>query len=174
MSKACVTGCVSFPRQKVVIMSNIYDEFELDLDAKNVTGTWVEIREGIRIKTRHLGCPESKKLLKRLRAPYEKKGRNALKLTEEISTKIAVQAICRTAIQDWEGFTDRKGKILKFSVDAALEILRDPAMEALTNEVIFCVTELEVFNKKELEDAEKTLKKSSAGGSNGVAKNSKK
>lgn len=155
-------------------MSNIYDIYEVDLDAKNVNGTWVEIGEGIKIKTRHLGCPDSKKLLKRLRAPYEKKGRNSLKLTEEISTKIAVQAICRTAIQDWEGFTDRKGKILKFSVEAALEILLNPAMEALTNEIIYAVTELEVFNKKELDDAEKNLKKSSAGGSNGVAKNSKK
>ena len=144
-------------------VQNIYDIYELDMKARDETGLWVVIREGLEILIKAFDNPDTREYLKGLleqeqRKPeYRGKGK---KISDEVLGKINIKAICNTVILDWKGFTNRKGEEIPFSPAAALVLLEDEAMQNLTKEIIFIIGEDSTFNKKALAEETEALKKS--------------
>lgn len=84
-------------------------------------GVWVDYRDGSRVKICRLGNPRYQRMLDAKRKPYarlERQGRT----NSEIETRILCETMAHTILVDWEGF-ERGGKTLKYSADAAFELL---------------------------------------------------
>lgn len=98
-------------------------------ETKEVEGVWSELGDGARIKVARIGNPEWLKQRRAFEAPH----RDALAagaLPQELSEQIAVKAMARSILVDWEGIYEG-AKPVKYSVADAERLLAIKDFRAL-------------------------------------------
>lgn len=133
-----------------------------DLD-KEMSGEWVDIPEwpGVRLQVRSINNKNFQnareqrisKLIKDLgRSPY----------SSETGPHIAKLA-ATFLLLGWEGICDDDGKAIDYTPQKAMDLLSDPAMRALTEQVIWAATRVGSKDAEFTVDAAKNSPAPSAG-----------
>lgn len=97
-------------------------KFATDLTLEE-EGVWVDIGEGAKVKVARIGNPKYRARLRELQKPYRRQIRLDT-LPEDLNDEIVIRAIADTILLDWSGIEDDKGKAIKYSKDAAFELLK--------------------------------------------------
>jgi hypothetical protein len=102
---------------------SIFDVFETDISAEE-EGRWFDGfgAEGIRIKLRRLSSRKAMAVRQRLARRYRSSAKNGV-LPQDIQDTILRTTVAEGCFVDWEGINDRSGKPIKFSPEAALELM---------------------------------------------------
>lgn len=97
----------------------------LKVDQKKAEeGVWFEISEKTRIKLARIGALSYKKEVERLMKPYAHQRLHNKSIPLEIREDLAIQALAKTIILDWEGFTE-DGNPYPYSYENAIKLLRE-------------------------------------------------
>lgn len=126
---------------------SIYDIFEtkpLDEDGK-----WFELGPAEKIKLRYMGSEAAKRAYENLMRPFAARQKLGLDLTDEESKKVNIAFLSETLIMDWQGFTDREGKEIKFTPAAAAALCE--ALPRLTALILRIATDESNFEKELVE-----------------------
>jgi len=101
-------------------------------------GKWfpLALMDGVHVKVARAGNPSYKKALKRLYKPYTQKLRKNQDISSEIEDRIQLDLIVQTLLKDWKGMPGEKGAEVKYSSDLARELLADPELKELREEII--------------------------------------
>lgn len=117
-------------------------------------GVWHEIGEGAKVLVARNGNKNHTEELKRLMAPYRRQIQLG-KLPDEVYKKISIEAMARTILLDWSGFEDDTGKELKYSFEAASDLLT--RLNDFRNVITSFSDEMDAYQQVAEEDAEKNL-----------------
>jgi hypothetical protein len=85
-------------------------------------GVWHEIGDGAKVLVARNNNKNHAEELKRLIAPYRRQIQMN-KLPDEVYKKISIEAMAKTILLGWVGFEDDNGKELKYSIEAATDLL---------------------------------------------------
>lgn len=127
-------------------------------------GVWHNIGGKNQIKVARLNNPKFRALYKRLTKPYERQLRQGT-LSDEKETEILCKCLAETILLDWELTLDKKP--LPYSKENALKLLSDETLSDFRDAVVDCAKDAEQYREDSLEEAEKNLKRGSAGKSSG-------
>jgi hypothetical protein len=114
-------------------------------------GTWVDYRDGSRIKVARIGNPNFVRSYNAKMKPHRRKQRDGT-LDDELESRLLCEAVAESVLLDWEGFTEN-GKTLKYTTQKAYDLLR--LLIDFRNEVVEIASTEEVFHAEAIEDAEK-------------------
>tara|TARA_R110000751_G_scaffold10671_3_gene38654 strand:- start:2754 stop:3149 length:396 start_codon:yes stop_codon:yes gene_type:complete len=114
-------------------------------------GTWVDYRDGSKIKVARIGNPNFTRNHTAKLKPYRRKQR-AGDLDDALETRLLCEVISETVLLDWEGF-DNNGKPFKYTKSAAFDLLQKHI--DFRNEVVEIASTEEVFHQELAEDSEK-------------------
>ncbi len=148
-------------------MTNLYELLETDSNAEE-EGIWVEISDGVRIKIASTDSKRYREKVIQLLKPYRKILQAGGRIPDNKQEQIAIDSIVDGLLLDWDGVTDRKGKVLDFSRDNALKVVTE--LKKFRELIAEIAGEAETFNKQALRDAAKNSATPSAGSSSGAAK----
>lgn len=129
---------------------SLYDLYATDPDLEK-GGVILNYGEGVRIKIARAGGAnmEFAKTLERHMRPYRKRLDTGT-LDEKVASDIFVHVFAEAVVKDWEGVTDRAGKVLKFTVDNCVTLFKDlPDLFADVREAAATVSN---FRDAEVED----------------------
>ena len=120
-------------------------------------GKWFELAliDGVKVKVARAGNPNYKKALKRLYKPYTQKLRKGQDIAQEIEDRIQIDLLIQTLLKDWSGMPGEKGAEIAYSEDLARELLTDPELKELKDEIIGFSEEFEKFQEAVDEELEK-------------------
>ena len=114
-------------------------------------GTWVDYRDGSRIKIARIGNPNFTRSQDAMFKAHRKKQR-AGNLESELETSLLCQVIAKTVLLDWEGF-EQGGKPFKYSQERAANLLNQSI--DFRNDVVEYASTEEIFHREIVEDSEK-------------------
>lgn len=118
---------------------------DLDLEEK---GVWVEIGDGGSLLIARIGNPKYNEHVRRTAKPYKRQVRQGT-MDEKLSAKLLNESMANTILLDWKGIEDDKGKPIKYTVEAAGQLLNDlKDFRALVFEL---ATEQQTFRRQEME-----------------------
>jgi len=143
---------------------SIYEAYGVDLN-KESEGVWEDLAflSGARVKIARFGNPESTKMMRRLRKPYEKALRAGRDLPDDKQEQILNQVIAKTIWLDWEGInvSNEKGEIvhLPFSIENALKLLEDDRLKDLRDEIGTMSRAADLFKAQSDDEAIENVKK---------------
>lgn len=132
--------------KKGIPLSKIYKS---NVKAEN-EGIWVELQEGIEVKIRSAQSLHAAKVYKELIAPYKKKAQRG-NLPESVTREINAMHLAKGILVDWKGFYGEDEKEIPFSVQAAYDLLIDPAYTDLLLDISEAATAREAFRAEEEE-----------------------
>lgn len=120
-------------------------------------GAWFPLAliEGVMVKVARAGNPQYKKALKRLYKPYTKQLRRGKDIAQEIEDRIQTDLLVQTLLKDWSGMPGEKGADVAYSEEIAKELLADPELKELREEILGFTEEFEAFQNELDEDLEK-------------------
>lgn len=105
-------------------MLDLRKRYQTDLKAEE-EGVWVPLEDNGRIKVARQGNKRHAQFLTEAMAPYRSiLGVPGAKLSDELATKISIEAMAKTILLDWDGIA-QDGQELPYSVEAAISILTD-------------------------------------------------
>jgi hypothetical protein len=123
--------------------------FATDLDAEE-NGVWVDIGDGGQLLVARLGNPKYQKFLREISKPFKSSIRRKT-ISEDKSDELMLKAFSNTILLDWKGIEDDKGKAIKYTPDAAYQLLHD--LKDFRNLVTELATEQQVFRLEENTEA---------------------
>jgi len=97
-------------------------QFATDLDLEE-NGVWVDIGDGGQLLVARMGNPNYTRVVRELSKPYRSRIRKGT-MPDEISDEILFKAMSQTILLGWSGIEDDKGKEIKYSSDAAYDLLK--------------------------------------------------
>lgn len=127
---------------------SIYDIFESKpLDEE---GKWFDLGPKERIRLRFMGSEAARRAHENLMRPYAQRQKLGLDLSDEESKKVNIEFLSKTLILDWEGFTDKDGKNIKYSPEAAATLCE--ALPRLTALILRIAMDETNFEKDLIEE----------------------
>jgi hypothetical protein len=105
----------------------VLNEVLIDEDART-GGKWIDVRDGLQIKTRCIDYKPYREAMKKLMKPYKAKLRAGGEVPEDVQTKMVIKAYVDHILIDWKGFNIKDkntGKIeaVPYSKEAAVKYL---------------------------------------------------
>ena len=131
-------------------------------------GQWVDVGGGLRIKVARIGNPDYEEEIRKLAKPFMRQMRLGTMNVEDME-KLAMKAVAKHVIQDWENLEDEQGKNIVFSKDKALELFEE--YRDFYNIVKEIAGEAEIFRSDEMEEGSGNSEGISAGASTGESTN---
>ncbi len=128
-----------------------------DLKAE-VEGKWFPLAmiDGVEVKVARGGNPNYKKALRRLYKPFERQIRRNKPISPVEEDRIQLELLVGTLLLDWRGMpSEVKGVEVPFSKEVARELLGDPELKELKDEVVGFSEEFEAFQIEDDEVLEK-------------------
>mgnify|MGYP007077654153 CR=1 FL=1 len=126
---------------------SIYDIFETKpLDEE---GKWFDLGPKEKIKLRFMGSEAARRAHENLMRPYTQRVKMGIELTDEEAKQVNIKFLSETLILDWQGFTDRDGKEIKFTPAAAATLCE--ALPRLTALILRIAMEENNFEKEMIE-----------------------
>lgn len=113
-------------------------------------GVFVDFGDGIQVKVARFDNKQSRDLRRKLEKPYRNILQRNRQLPPELEEKLAIQQIAEAVIKDWKGITDENGKEIKFTPEAAKEILTK--YPDFLNDVLTVSMERDLFRQEALEE----------------------
>ena len=95
--------------------------FATDLDLEE-NGVWVDIGQGASLLIARQGNPRYNEHVRKTCKPHSRQIRNQT-ISEELSNELLIASLAETILLDWKGLEDDKGKPIKYSKKAAIELL---------------------------------------------------
>lgn len=123
--------------------------FATDLDLEE-NGVWVDIGDGGQLLVARMGNPRYLEVVRRISRPHKNRIRTK-SINEELSDDILIQAMAEAILLDWKGLEDDKGKPIKYSKEAAYELMK--GMRDFRNLVVEIASEQAAFRREENEAA---------------------
>lgn len=120
--------------------------FATDLDLEE-NGVWVDIGDGGSLLIARLGNPRYTKAVREISKPHKALIRNKT-ISEDLSDELLLKAMAQAILLDWKGIEDDKGKEIKYSKDAAFQLLKD--LRDFRNLVTEICQEQAAFRRDEL------------------------
>lgn len=137
-------------------LTKIKKSYGTNLEAET-EGQWFDLAliDGVKVKVARIGNPNYKKTLKRLYKPYTKQLRRGKEISQNIEDRIQTDLLTKTLLKDWKGMPGEKGKEVPYSENTAAELLSDPELKELRDEILGFAEEFEAFQMELDEDLEK-------------------
>jgi len=137
-------------------LKKIKKSYGINLESET-EGKWFELAliDGVKVKVARAGNPNYKKALKRLYKPYSQKLRKGQDIAQEIEDRIQIDLLIQTLLKDWKGMPGEKGAEVAYSESLARELLADPELKELKDEIIGFSEEFEAFQEEMDEELEK-------------------
>lgn len=132
--------------------ASIYDFYDSDQD-RELNGVWVDIGPS-KFKIARSGganTPFKKYVAKKFK-PYQSAIANGT-MPPELADKLSREAFVETCLHGWESVTDRGGKAVEFSKEAAHKLLEE--LPNLFAELLKASDDLSRFQRQNQEDAAK-------------------
>jgi hypothetical protein len=128
----------------------------------SVEGKWfpMSMLEGVEVKVAKSGNPNYEKLAQKLYKPYQDQIRRRVSLSEGVTKRITTDLIVRTLLMDWRGMPGEDGEEVPFSKEVARELLDDPELKEIREEILGFADNFSAFQMEADEDLEKNLKAS--------------
>lgn len=106
-------------------MTNLYELFETDTKAE-IEGFWHPVTDTSSFKLARAGGANTKfiKMMESLTRPHRRKIDDG-SIDNELASDLMQEAFAQTVILDWKGVTDKGGKAIKFSPQAAHRLMQD-------------------------------------------------
>ena len=132
----------------------LYSAYESDPILEKA-GVWIVLAKDLEIKLASFGNDAHMEYLEKLQKPYKAQIRRDA-LPKHIDEDIHCRAMAKEVILDWrgEGWVDRDGKPLAYSVENAYTLLSDPKMKKLKADIIYLATNNETFRQMEEDKAD--------------------
>ncbi len=129
---------------------SLYDMYETDPDMEQ-GGVILNYGDGIRIKVARAGGSNANfvTVFERISRPYRKRLDSGT-LSEELAHELYIQVHAEAVVKDWEGVTDRDGKVMKFSVDNCVKLFKE--LPDLFADVREAANSISNYRLKEIED----------------------
>jgi hypothetical protein len=109
-------------------------EFDTDRDLE-INGVWVDLeKDGAQLLIARIGNPSYNRLLQEKIKPVKILMQQD-RLDIETQDDIMVEILARTILLDWKGFTDDKGKPVKYTPKRGEEMLRKRDFRKIVEEV---------------------------------------
>ena len=128
------------------------------IDPKSeVEGKWFPLAmiDGVKVKVARTSSPSYQKALEKKYKPFQKQMRKGATIAASIHEKISIELIAEELLKDWKGMPGQDGKEVSFSVDLAKELLSDPELKEIKNEISDFADEFEAFRTESDEALEK-------------------
>ncbi len=140
-------------------LKEIKKSYGTDLKAE-VEGQWFDLAliDGVKVKVARAGNPNYKKALKRLYKPYTKQLRRGKDIAQDVEDRIQLDLLLDTLLKDWAGMPGEDGKDVPYSKKVAKELLMDPELKELKEEILGFTEEFEAYQDASDEELEKNLK----------------
>jgi hypothetical protein len=134
---------------------------EITIDKEN-DGVWAPFK-GSEFLIASSGCNKFQRMFSKLQMPH-RKAIDRRKLDPEIQLDIMAKAMSSSLLLDWRNVCDNSGKDVKFTKEAAYNVLKSNS--EFRDFITEFSTEIENYISDEKEDLGKSVKKSSTGESN--------
>jgi hypothetical protein len=127
-----------------------------------VEGKWfpMSMLAGVEVKVAKSGNPNYEKLAQRLYKPYQDQIRRKVTLSEDVTKRITTDLIVKTLLMDWKGMPGEDGKEVPFSQEIARELLDDPELKEIREEILGFSDNFSAFQLEADAELEKNLKAS--------------
>jgi len=137
-------------------IKKIKESYGTDLEAE-VEGMWFELSliEGVKVKVARVNNPNYKKAFTRLYKPYLKQTMRKVGIDPVIQDRIQTDLLIDTLLKDWSGMPGENGRDIPYSKDLARELIVDPELKELRNEILGFAQEFEIYQKEVTEILEK-------------------
>ena len=124
---------------------------------KETEGRWhnLSMIDGAKIKVAKAGNPENEKLLRKLYKPYAQQIRRGKDLSKSVQDEIELKLLTKTILLDWEGIPDGEGGEIPYSEENAKELLSDPELKELKDEIHEASNDFAGFQAEMDEELEK-------------------
>lgn len=132
-------------------------DYGTDLKA-SVEGKWFPLAmiAGVQVLVARAGNPKYKRAMRRMYKPFERQIRRNKPISETEEDRIGLELLVTTLLLDWKGMpSDQEGKEMPYSTGVARELLGDPELNELRDEIIGFSEEFEAFKLEEDEEIEK-------------------
>ena len=103
---------------------DLYKSFETDKTKEN-DGARFELGEGAFVVLARWGNPQHLKAEEKARAPYRSLTLSGRPLPKDIAEQTTIKAMAEAVVLDWGGLKGRDGRLIPYSVEAAVELLTD-------------------------------------------------
>jgi hypothetical protein len=127
-------------------------------------GVWVDCGGDLRLKVARMGNPAYEEEIRKLAKPFMRQMRLGTMSMEDMEG-LAMKAVAKHIIQDWENLEDDSGEPIQFSKDKALELFNE--YRDFYNIVKEVASEAEIFRSDEMEEAAGNSEATCDGNSNG-------
>lgn len=133
-------------------------------------GVWVPIDTdgGAELKVARIGNRRYRETMARRLKPYRRAIR-AGTLDDSVTERITAEVLAETVLLDWRGL-ERDGQNLPYSASTAAELLKDAGYKDFRDLIVEMASDLENYRERDLEEAEKNSRTTSAGNSTGRGK----
>lgn len=140
----------------MIDLKKLKKSYGTDLKAE-LEGKWfpLALLDGVEVKVARAGNVKYKKALRRLYKPYTKTLRRGKDLSQEVEERIQTDLIVETLLIDWRGMPGDDGGEAPFSKEIAKELICDPELKELRDEIISFSEEFEAFQADQDEELEK-------------------
>ena len=140
--------------------------FNIEQLKSTTEGVWADCGGGLRIKVARMGNAAYEEELRKSAKPFMRQMRLGTMNVEDMEA-LAMKAIAKHIIQDWENLEDNDGKTIPFSHDKALELFREyHDFYSVVKEV---AGESEIFRTDEMEEAAGNSEATCDGNSTGAS-----
>ena len=144
------------------------NSLQLDLE-KEKDGVWIDIDTSTRLCIARMYNPKFNKLFERLAAPYKNAVKRGL-LSDDKANELMNKAVSKTILIGWEGLTSN-GTPLKYSADAAFDILSDKRYATFRQMILDIAEDEVVYRAEEIDETGKKSTTTSSGKTDGENKN---
>lgn len=139
----------------MIDLKKIKKSYAVDLKAET-QGKWfpLALMDGVKVKVARIGNPIYQKRMQELYRPYAKSFAMNIPIPDEVERKIQNKLLTQTLWLDWEGMPGEDGEDVPFSKELALELIEDPTLKELRDEVMAHAGEFRAFQAAEDKETE--------------------
>jgi hypothetical protein len=122
-----------------------------------VEGKWFSLSmlDGVEVKVAKSGNPNYEKMAQRLYKPYQDQIRRKITLSDSVTKRITTELLVNTLLMDWKGMPGEEGMEVPFSKETAREILDDPELKEIREEILNFSDNFAAFQLEADEELEK-------------------
>jgi hypothetical protein len=137
-------------------IKKIKASYGTDLEAE-VEGKWFSLMliDGVKVKVARINNPNYKKAFTRLYKPYVKQTMRGSSIDQAIQERIQTDLLIDTLLKDWSGMPGENGVEVPYSKELARELVTDPELRELRDEILGFAEEFEAYQKEIVEELEK-------------------